>query len=65
MGGSPSLDSPRPGRTTEEARVEEEGQNAEEHEVSRPRFLGSCTDGLPDCGGEETASRPRPLWRLH
>lgn len=28
--------------------MEEEGQNVEEHEVSRPCFLGSCTDGLPD-----------------
>lgn len=60
MAESPSLHSPRPGRTTEEDRVEEEGQNAEEHEVSRPRFLGSCTDGLPD-NVLIVAGRRRPL----
>lgn len=35
-------------RTTEEHREQEKGQNVKEHEVFRPCFLGSCTDGLPD-----------------
>lgn len=36
-----------PSRSTERRRVQEEGQNVVEHEVSRPCFPGSCTDGFP------------------
>lgn len=47
MGENP-LHSSHPARTTEENSVDEEGQNVEEHKVSGPCFVGSCTDRLPD-----------------
>lgn len=47
MGENP-LNPSRPGRAKEKSRVEEERQNVVEHDASRPCFLGSCTDGLPD-----------------
>lgn len=45
---NPSRKNKRTDCQAEEEEGEEEGQNLVEHEVSRPRFLGSCTDGLPD-----------------
>lgn len=61
-GGEPLAHSSHSKGTTEENCAEQEGQNVEGRDVSRPCFLGSCTDGplrqCADCGGEETASHP-------